>query len=149
MKAGAAKHFYLLLLCLSISGCISDTSDTLKNQNDGNKIAETSSTPSSPKVVKKPSSNIANHSIINYKNVDVNLMADLVHQEINKVRKANNLPQLSKNPVLVNAATDQTNYQVSIGDISHQQKQSTKKSPGDRFQLYGEGIGIIAENVIF
>jgi uncharacterized protein YkwD len=93
--------------------------------------------------------NVSASEIIDYRDVDINLLEDLIHQEINKVKKANNLPLLRKDKVLRNAATDQNNYQIRIGDLSHTQKTSKKQNLGDRVGFYGGGFQAMAENVMY
>ncbi|GLR18725.1 CAP domain-containing protein [Portibacter lacus] len=96
------------------------------------------------------SKNTASSSdIINHRDVDIYLLADLIHKEINKVKKANGLPLLKKDKVLKNAATDQNNYQIRIGDISHTQKTSKKENVGDRVSYYGGGFQAMSENVMY
>jgi uncharacterized protein YkwD len=87
--------------------------------------------------------------MIDYRDVDINLLEDLIFQEINKVKKANNLPLLKKDKVLRNAAVDQNNYQIRLGDLSHTQKVAKKRSVGDRISFYGGGFQSMAENVMY
>lgn len=96
-----------------------------------------------------PVSTASASDIIDYRDVDINLLRDLIHREINKVKKANNLPLLKKDKVLRNAAVDQNNYQIRIGDLSHTQSSSKKKNLSDRIQLYGGGFQAMAENLIY
>lgn len=86
---------------------------------------------------------------INYKNVNIDLLAELIHLEINRVRNALGLKVLNINKTLKNAATDHNNYLVGVGDLSHEQKDKNKRHPKDRVQLYGGGFKALAENVIY
>ncbi len=95
------------------------------------------------KVTNSPSDNI------NYRDVDLNLLENLIHQEINKVKRANGLPLLSKDKTLRNAATDQNNYQIRLGDLSHVQSSAAKKDLQSRINYYGGGMQAMAENVIY
>ena len=86
---------------------------------------------------------------IDYRNVDLSLLENLLHQEVNKVKAANGLPTLKKDKVLRNAAVDQNNYQIRLGDLSHTQNNAQKKDLQNRVSYYGGGMQAMAENVIY
>ena len=86
---------------------------------------------------------------IDYKNVDLKLMEALLHAEINKVRKANGLSILGKNPILRNAAVDQNNYQLTQENLTHKQRTPGKENLIDRVRHYGGGFQLMAENLIY
>lgn len=86
---------------------------------------------------------------INPQNIDLNLLEILLHEEINKARKANKLSALGKNTILRNAAVDQNNYQLTVKDLTHKQKTPGKENLIDRVRHYGGGFQLIAENLIY
>lgn len=81
--------------------------------------------------------------------IDLDLVEELLHIEINKVRKTNQLPRLLKHPVLENAAVDQNEYVVNNQDLTHFQKSKKKETVKDRVYFYGGGFKIMAENLIY
>jgi uncharacterized protein YkwD len=97
-----------------------------------------------------PSSSTAgSKSKIDYKNVNLTLLENLIHEEINKARKANGASQLINDFTLRKAAVDQNNYCVRNTDLSHTQSSPGKRTIKDRVQYYGKGYSMMAENLIY
>ncbi len=132
---------------LMLIGCAPDTKEeaNAEVQKEIKKKA-----PSKPKTTTAPSNTYASAGeLINHRNVDIVLLEQLIHEEINKVKRANGLPLLSKDRTLRNAATDQNNYQIRKGDLSHTQGNAGKQTLKDRISFYGGGFQATAENVIY
>ncbi|WP_130735858.1 CAP domain-containing protein [Flavobacterium sp. J27] len=71
-------------------------------------------------------------------------------QLINQHRKTFKLNALEKDPVLLKAAQDQSNYMLQIKKLSHEQATTQKKYPKNRIKFHG-GIDFFAygENVLY
>lgn len=89
------------------------------------------------------------NEIIQPATIDILLLEKLVLDEVNKIKRVNNQPILKHHSTLRNAAVDQNNYQIRLGDISHTQKSSAKASLGKRVSHYGGGFQAMAENVLY
>jgi len=120
---------YVSIVVALVTSCAPDVKTLEKT-----KAPEVKEVISKPKKVVIPasSSTISAKDMIDYRDVDIDLLASLIHDEINKVKRANKLPTMDKNKVLHNAATDQNNYQIGIGDLSHTQTTPKKQNLDDR-----------------
>ncbi len=112
---------------------------SVTSKGDGIKVTEANNNYSESKA----------NSTIDYRNIDLQLLEQLLHEEINKVRRANQLSILGKNNILRNAAVDQNNYQLTVKELTHQQKTPGKENLIDRVRHYGGGFQLMAENLIY
>lgn len=77
------------------------------------------------------------HQKIDIRNIDIDLLNDLVHLGINEVRRSNGISDLSPDPILDNAARDQTDYMIRFDQLSHYQNDPAKKTVRDRILSFG------------
>ena len=141
---------YLSCFC-SLLFCISCGSDSAPIPED--KVESTPVTKKPAKKEEAPSiseiaGNIANQKI-DYRDMNQDVMEYVLHEEVNKMRSARKLPRFKRHQVLVNAAIDQNNYIVRLGDLSHSQNNAGKKTLGDRVKAFGGGFQAMAENLIY
>lgn len=146
MNVSTIHVLSLITICCILFSCAPDNSEV--------KPAEEKTTEFSAKADKKPKVKptppaLNKNAMINYRDVNINFLADLLHDEVNKVRKVNGLKAFRKNTVLKNAATDQNNYLVRLGDLSHTQNVAGKNHLVDRVKHYGGGFRGMAENVLY
>lgn len=143
--------FFLILFLQSCeTESISESSKNLENTNN-TKVSIASSTESKgTSNVKTNSTSTSNKNInIDPSQIDMILLEELVHEEVNKVRISNNLQQLKKHATLKKAAEDQNNYAVRLGKLTHQQINKGKEQLNQRIQFYGGGFQNMAENLLY
>lgn len=84
---------------------------------------------------------------IDLANFDANLLAQLVHYGINRVRNNQGVNILENNSVLAAAATDQNAYQLKNDVLSHTQNNTAKRTVKERVNSFGGGFRTMGENV--
>lgn len=118
------------------------------------KSVQKKSVPLKKPVVKEPVpapsiSTAGSSSKIDYKNINLTLLENLIYEEINKARRANGAGPLANDLTLRKAAVDQNNYCVRKMELSHYQNTPGKKTIKDRVLFYGKGYSMMAENLIY
>lgn len=81
--------------------------------------------------------------------INIRRLRAMLHDEINKVRKANKLPLLKEDVVLRLAAKDQNDYCIRKNRLDHYQESSHKRTVKDRIEAHGGRYQLMAENLIF
>lgn len=132
-------------LTILFSGCASDKTDIDKSEPVEKEAIK--KVPKTAESTKRFSSSPQER--IDHRNVDIVLLESLVQDEINEVKKSKGQKLLKANARLKNAAIDQNNYQIRLGDITHEQKNPSKRTLGDRVKAYGGGFQAMAENVLY
>ena len=140
-------RMFIPIIVLMVLSCTPDARAPDAKSKSSRELSATKEAPK--KKTSLTTTKVSASDIIDYRDVDINLLANLIHREINRVKRANNLPLLKEDKVLRNAATDQNNYQVRMGDISHTQKTQKKQNVGDRVSYYGGGFQAMSENVMY
>jgi len=114
------------------------------------KVTETKTKENSSDITSETSNSKASeNSKIDHRNVDLSLLENLIHREINKARRANGVGQLANDRTLRKAAVDQNNYCLRNTDLTHSQNTPGKRTIKDRVEFYGTGYTVMAENLIY
>ncbi|VXB96458.1 conserved hypothetical protein [Flavobacterium sp. 9AF] len=80
---------------------------------------------------------------------DTALETEILHL-INQHRKTLHLTPLEKDPILLKAAQDQSNYMLQIKKLSHEQSATQKKHPKNRIKFHGgNDFFVYGENVLY
>lgn len=132
---------YLLMACKEDTDKPVSEGDIMEEQSDS-KLRTQEESNSSMKTTSAS-------DIIDHRNINFDLLEELIHDEINRVKKENDLPELTNTEVLQNAAVDQNDYQVGRGILSHSQVNPKKENLRDRISYYGGGYQAMAENVLY
>ena len=156
-----SKSLAFLAILFVFASCQNDPAQTkaASNSNIEKKNSNASSqppkkskedfTPKTPVSNANRFSEVEQNSEIDYKRINLNLLESLIHEEINKARKANRLQPLANDLTLRKAAVDQNNYCVRKTELSHVQTTPGKRTIKDRVQHYGKGYTVMAENLIY
>lgn len=163
LQMSLPKILALLSILLFFGSCknepISNSKEsTTKNSTKKNPTAKSANTvrktDNVPVAEQRPSnkssfSKSEENAKIDHKRINLNLLEILIHEEINKARKANGLQPLANDLTLRKAAVDQNNYCVRKIELSHTQTTPGKRTIKDRVQYYGNGYTVMAENLIY
>lgn len=84
-------------------------------------------------------------SMAQLKQSHLNDAVDELHNLLNERRKANDLPDLLNDPALGNAALSQAVYLIKSDDLTHDQKNSKKKTVYDRVKSEGGEFEVVFE----
>ncbi len=87
------------------------------------------------------------NSRIDPNNIDLDLLEELVHAEVNKLRARKRLSKLKRDPLLLRAADMQNNYCLKKGTLTHRQPSSSKRAHGDRIRYLGGDYSYTGENL--
>lgn len=90
---------------------------------------------------------ITSASTINPNDFDEYLLAYLVEEGINKLRKQKGLNSLSQNDILQQAAATQNSYVQQKEKLVHEQKKGSLKTVSDRVGHHGGSFRLVGENL--
>lgn len=87
-------------------------------------------------------------SKVDIRNIDFNLLNELVHRGINEVRASKGVASLEPNSILEASANDQNVYMIQSDKLTHYQNSPHKKTVKDRVLSFGgNGFRTMGENV--
>ena len=140
--------FSTAVLCVALSFifCCSPHQSTLPTADEVSDVAEQHN---------KATTTIATTaaSTIDPQNFDANLLASLISDKINELRRAKTrCPLLRPNDILAAAANEQSRYVTQKGDLTHEQTGSANRNKHtvlDRVRLYGGSFTPVGENLLF